>query len=263
MRVAHTLPKMLACALLLARAMPGEAQVRVVGRVIDNVLERPLGGAQVTARTADGRFLSRVESAADGTFEFEVNRISSVRIEVRRISYRANVMPLLYFDGREFFQVEVRLDPQAILLAPLEVIAWSTRPYNAVHEGFRRRLQTGLGFYITREQIAQKRPMLVSDLLREVPGLQVVASGSGRRPTVQVARARGKSCSTQIFVDGFLINRRRTADGPPDEAVIDDLVFPEAVEGVEVYRGLSTVPPEFLTPDADCGVVAIWTRRGG
>lgn len=38
---------------------------------------------------------------------------------------------------------------------------------------------------------------------------------------------------------------------------------PGLVEGIEIYRGLSTVPAQFLNSDAKCGVVAIWTRRGG
>jgi hypothetical protein len=28
-----------------------------------------------------------------------------------------------------------------------------------------------------------------------------------------------------------------------------------------VYRGLSGVPAEFLTPEARCGVIALWTQR--
>lgn len=68
----------------------------------------------------------------------------------------------------------------------------------------------------------------------------------------------GGPCPVQIFLDGRLITR-----GAVMEVPVDDLVTPEAVEGIEVYRGLSTVPPEFLTPNSRCGVVAIWTRRGG
>jgi hypothetical protein len=44
---------------------------------------------------------------------------------------------------------------------------------------------------------------------------------------------------------------------------VDDLVAPGAIEGIELYRGTATIPAEFLTPQARCGVVAIWTRRGG
>ena len=54
--------------------------------------------------------------------------------------------------------------------------------------------------------------------------------------------------------------------GPKDfypDFRIDEVISPGSVEGIEVYRGLSTVPAEFLNPDAECGVIAIWTRRGG
>jgi hypothetical protein len=61
----------------------------------------------------------------------------------------------------------------------------------------------------------------------------------------------------QIFLDGMLITR----GSPGGEVLIDDIVNPLDVEAIEVFRGLASVPPEFLTPDARCGVVAIWTRR--
>ncbi|MCJ7627914.1 MAG: TonB-dependent receptor plug domain-containing protein, partial [Longimicrobiales bacterium] len=141
----------------------------------------------------------------------------------------------------------------------------SARPENALHGAFKRRVETGLGIYITRDEVEARNPLLVSDLLREVPGLDLQASGYGSRPSVRMVRATGMNCVTQIFVDGFLMNGRAfspTGFNPTDFR-IDDVVSPRSVEGIEVYRGLSTVPPEFLNPDADCGVIAIWTRRGG
>ncbi len=241
------------------------AQVRIVGRVVDDLTESPLAEARVTLLDRDGAVLGRTVTPDDGTFEFQVRNAKAVRLRVERMGYQPNTSPLLYFDVRKFFQVEMRLDPEAILLAPLEVIAWSPRPENALHEGFRRRVQQGLGIYITREQIMARKPLLISDMLREVPGLEVVASGYGTRPMVRFARATGKLCTAQIWVDGFLINRGRMtpAGWVAPDIRIDDLVVPAAVEGIELYAGLATVPPEFLNPDAECGVIAIWTRRGG
>lgn len=251
--------------LALILAAPAAGQVRIVGRVVDDLTEMPLSQVQVSLLARDGSLLSRTETGGDGTFEFEVRKASSARIQARRLSYRANTTPLLYFDGRRFFQVEVRLDPDAILLAPLEVIAWSELPENALHAGFIQRLATGLGTYITREDVERRNPMRVTDLLREVPGLVVTGSGTGNRPVVQVGRSLRSSCVTQVFVDGFLMNRRILGRRgmPPADFPIDDAVIPASVEGIEIYRGLSTVPPEFLNPDAECGVIAIWTRRGG
>jgi len=246
-------------------ASPVEAQVRIVGRVIDDLTEFPISGARVTLLTWDGAELERTEADPAGNFSFWVKRRSGVKIRVAHFGYEANTTPTLYFDNRSFFQVEVRMDPDAILLAPLEVIAWSERPEDAMLEGFRRRVQTGLGTFITREEVEDRHPALVTDLLREVPGLQLASSGRGNRPAVRMALAGSQDCATQIFVDGFLVNRRAIGnDGyQPMDFRIDDVVSPESVEGIEIYKGLGTVPAEFLNPDAVCGVIAIWTRRGG
>ncbi|RMH14199.1 MAG: hypothetical protein D6701_11515, partial [Gemmatimonadetes bacterium] len=41
-----------------------------------------------------------------------------------------------------------------------------------------------------------------------------------------------------------------------------DLIRPEDIEAIEVYRGASEVPAEFGGSDAGCGAIVIWTRRG-
>lgn len=249
-------------ALILATPAAGQT-VRIVGRVIDDVTGRGLGSSLVGLQDERGRVLSRVETDASGAFGFEIDTdVRAVQLNVQRLSYENNLTPVLHFDGRRFFQVEVRLDPDAMLLAPLEVVAWSRVDRSPLLDGFRHRLETGQGIYITRADVEQKRPMYVTDLLRDVSGLTVQGSGSGLRPVVTVARNEAKGCSAQIFVDGFLINRR-VGGGQPFDLRIDDAVSPMSVEGIEIYRGLSTVPAEFLNPDAGCGVIAIWTKRGG
>ncbi len=246
-------------------ATPATGQVRVVGRVIDDITEFPLSRTRVSLRAPDGSLIEETETTETGTFEFQVRGVGAIRLTVQSFGYQTNTTPLLFFDARKFFQVEVRLDPDAILLAPLEVIAWSARPENALHEAFRRRVETGLGTYITRDQVEARKPLLVSDLLREVPGLEFETSAYGNRSSVRMIRSTGMRCSTQIFLDGFLVNRRVLTPGRFEAAdvSIDDYVSPGSLEGIEIYKGLATVPPEFLNPDADCGVIAIWTRRGG
>ena len=34
----------------------------------------------------------------------------------------------------------------------------------------------------------------------------------------------------------------------------------EAIEAVEVFRGVSEMPAEFAAPDLRCGAVAVWMR---
>ncbi len=259
------LPVTLMLALLTATG--GSAQVRIVGRVIEAESERPIAGAEIVFRTPEGLWAGRTLTDADGRFStmMKRSRTAGVRIRADRIGFRQNITPVLYFDDRLFYQVEIRLDPDAVLLAPLEIIARSGNEPSHFLDAFRFRSQHGTGYYITREQIAQQHPSLVTDLLRSVPGLEVVSGGgAGNRPIVQTARGAARGCDAQVYVDGLLVNKRMlTAAGSRTDVFrLDDVVSPDAVEGIEIYLGLSTIPAEFLSPEASCGIVAIWTRRG-
>ena len=50
--------------------------------------------------------------------------------------------------------------------------------------------------------------------------------------------------------------------GPRQDQAIDDYVHPSEVEGIEIYRGESDTPAEFVTRWVGCGTIVIWTRRG-
>jgi hypothetical protein len=245
---------------------PSAGQVRIVGRVIEDETLLPIGFAEVALRSSGGATLARTEADEFGNFEFTTRRTSPVRLHASRLGYEETTTPVLFFDTHNLLQVEIRLDPDAILLAPLEIVAWAELIDNAVLEGFWNRVETGLGHYITREDVEARNPGKVTDLLRDLPGVQISGGSVGNRPSIRMARASNRNCATQIFVDGFLVNRRMTQPNGtrgPEDIRIDDVVSPVSVEGIEVYGGLSTVPAEFLNPDAECGVIAIWTKRGG
>jgi outer membrane receptor for ferrienterochelin and colicin len=146
------------------------------------------------------------------------------------------------------------MDPAAALLAPLEVTARSSLRARML-DGFEHRRTATPGVFFTQEDVEKRRPGYVTDLLATVPGVRLLSSGRGSRRTVVMGRAPGNpDCPAQVYVDGLLMNRDR-------EFAIDDVVSPQAVHGIEVYRGISTVPADFLSPAATCGVVVIWTRR--
>lgn len=266
----HALDAMIARVVVISAGLAGVfligatsalAQVEIEGAIIDDSTGEPISGATVELLDGDERFLQRTISDERGIFVFRMTRHRPVSIEVRRIGYRTVLTPPLSTRRDEQLGVEIRMSTEAVLLAPLEVVVRSTPGYDeSVLSRFRFRAEAGVaGHFISREEIRRRNASHLSQLLEVVPGVRLTTSGrgsGGRR--VQMARALpgpgGGGCPVQIFLDGTLANR----DG---NTVIDDLVSPNDVEGIEIYRGMSSVPPEFLNPNARCGVIGIWTRR--
>lgn len=249
-------------ALVLAAAAPATAQVRVVGRVIENESGDPIKGVDVTVRGPYGGYLGHRITDERGMFEYFAKRGVGIRFSAQRIGYKRNTTPVLFFRNHEFFRVELRLDRKAVLLAPLEVVARSGRRESIMLSNFRYRVLHGAGQYVTREDIEKRDPKRVTDLLAELPGVRLQSSGKGLRRVVRMARSGATNCPTQIWVDGLLVNSLSTVTSGANDFSIDDVVQPQDVEGIEVYPGLSSVPPEFFNQWARCGVVAIWTRHG-
>lgn len=235
------------------------AQIRINGQVIDNSTLAPIPGAEVRIWTARGHRLGTDITDDQGVFSFIVANEEGYFFDAAMIGYQSTRTPIVWRDGFRVYELEIRLDPEAVLLAPIEVLARSGRYESPILEGFRHRLVTGFGHYLTLEDIRRIQPGRVSDLLAGIPGVRLESSGSGLQRVVTMRR----SCPAEIFVDGMLLTRDIGRGTAGAGFTVDDAVSPGSVLAVEVYRGLATVPAPFLTPRARCGVVVIWTRRSG
>jgi hypothetical protein len=118
-----------------------------------------------------------------------------------------------------------------------------------VLSGFYARRDAGQGgHFFVRSDIEARRPMVLSDLLRGVPGVQLQTRDG--RDVVQMRQSL-RDCPVGIWVDGSRMQG----------LYIDD-ISPRDVEAIEVYSGAATVPPAFKSQPAapGCGTIAIWTR---
>jgi hypothetical protein len=112
--------------------------------------------------------------------------------------------------------------------------------------GFGERRRTGMGRFVTPDDVARLAPLVTSDLFRHVPGIRIDALG---------LRMRGLSqgeCVPPVFVDGRSM-RALSADD------IDTWVRPDEVAGIEIYAG-GRVPPQFQEGMGGCGSIVIWTK---
>jgi len=114
---------------------------------------------------------------------------------------------------------------------------------------FERRMTSGHGRFITREDIVQRNPMRILDMIRFLPGVRSDCRGL----MCQVRLNQDPSgCPPAVFVDDQWTSLSVLDNTPPTD-----------IEGIEIYRGPSETPSEINNEAARCGgAIAIWTRRG-
>lgn len=225
-----------ATAVAAAQAPPDSG--RVTGRLIGPD-SAPIGRGTIEVRGRRGLLL------LDREGRFELRGLPSGR---HRLIARA-----LGFDSATA-DVQVGTTPAppvTIVMSPLPqqlpelAVEEENRIRNSHLAGFERRLATGRGFYITREDIDRERAGNLQGLLLRVPGVRLDCRG--RSCVLTLARTT-QPCQPQYFLDG----------APTDPLMVGSSLH--HVYGVEIYRRPSETPPEFIPADAPCGVVAVWTR---
>jgi hypothetical protein len=267
----------LGCVALLAGFAPplSGQTASFQGRLLADDTEEPIAGGRIILLDDRERRRGVVMTDDNGVFRFASVPPGGYRFQAARIGYASTTTPRVVVQPNERISVEIRLAEDVVLLAPIEVTAKAHRP-SPVLDNFRVRRERGFGRFLGREEIARRNAPTASDLFAMVPGVRLGPSNPRGGRMVYMAGALGGNCPAQIYVDGFLVNpplRTEMLEGPGGRVsgrqvaseldfTVDEVVRPMNIEGIEIFRGLSEVPAEFMGPNARCGVIAVWTRRG-
>lgn len=237
-----------ACA-LSPPALLGQA---VEGRVVDVRSGAPLEGAHVRLLGDDGP-VAAAFSNGEGYFHLDAPGGGEWRITAELLGYGSLSPAPIAVPEDEPLMVELRLSVEPVQIEePVRVIGRRSH-VNLAIERFRRRSEqgerTGMGHFLSSEELERRGSARLSDVLRTVPGVYAdrtgVASG-------QILRMRG-GCLPAVYLDGMHLNRVDWKES------LDHYVSTSEVEGVEVYRG-SEYPDGFDDPSG-CGVILVWTRN--
>jgi hypothetical protein len=238
---------------LLTLASPARGQI-VTGTVVEDPSGHTLADVEVRLFTTAGRVVASAVTDSAGTFRLQAPRFGEFRLQARMLGM-ADVATDPFTVQAGAMEVVLRMAAEAVPLEPLTVAARGREADLGFLTGYYQRMEwnsrAGIGRFITRDAIDARNPVNVSDMLREIPRVQVLR-GRGGGSYVAMRNARGE-CTPALYVDGMRANRR-------DRAFIDEFVRPGDVEGVEVYVGLAQLPGEYHDEN-HCGVLLVWTRR--
>lgn len=221
-------------------AAEGRRPATLVGQVVNAMTGRPVEGAVVTLVG------SGFGAITDTTGNFRIPQTWAGRdtIEVRFIGYEPS-RTAVDLAPDETSRVTLLLSQTVVRVADLTVEVRQSRKAREL-QGFVERMEKGFGTFFTPRDIRNRNPRLPSDLLRGMPGVQVGRIEHGRAP-VYFGRGQRLGCKPAIFVDGV------------HQAGLDlDDIPPEELGAVEVYKGITDTPMEFMRA-SDCGAIVIWT----
>jgi|BarGraIncu00222A_1022003.scaffolds.fasta_scaffold01463_1 CarboxypepD_reg-like domain/TonB-dependent Receptor Plug Domain len=203
---------------------------------------KPLEGANVylvgtaIGAKADSRGVFRLTGLPSGTQTVEVRQIS---FALKR--YTVDLSPT-----RESKLAAV-LDTRATVLGAVTVEAKAASSI----PGFEERAKRGMGNFLTRDDIEKRQSILTTDLFRTIPGLNVAFDGNNY--TVQSSRAGNMSCPMQWYLDGSPFDNSDNS--------LDQMLRPDDIEGIEIYKSASEVPVQYQGQHASCGTILVWTKR--
>lgn len=236
---------------LLLPALTSAVSAQSVGAISGTVRDSagtPVPGVEVVLLQRPGA----VYSDSLGKFRFVDVPSGKRALHFRRLGFEPKSLDTNVTQGQTL-ALAVVLDPFATEIEGMTVEELAHR--RQILSDFYDRKSRGFGHFITRDQIEKRGPMNLSDMMRMVPGARIVPLQGTSQATLRFSRAQGgRDCPPQYWVDGVKAWNLN----------IDDIV-PQDVEGIEVYEGASTVPPQFNTREGTtiCGVVLIWTRVPG
>jgi hypothetical protein len=232
-----------AAATLLGRALATGQPPRIDGWVL-------LSGEETAVQVLVDDVV-RDTAAVDGSFH-----VTEVVEGIRRVTLRAAghvpAQLTIPVQGGQSQLLLVTLQPAFLVVVQRPPPMSNTRLAE-----FNQRRRTGGGFYLDRAEITRRNPRTLTDLLRGVPGLRVIARSGGYTYTsthFQRFPSRGddigNACEMMLYVDGqsFPVS---TGDADSRLPVSD-------IGAIEVYVTAGSVPRRYAGRTSACGVILVW-----
>ena len=215
------------------------AEPATVSGVIVDTSGAPIFYAVVTVVGQEGR----ATTDAQGRFTLSPVEPGPQLLAVRALGYKPEVIALSPKPG-ETLREKLTLSRYGLTLSALTVTATQEPPGRLA--GFYQRREVGLGKFLTREDIDRVPTMDVQQLFQGMAGVEIEnVSGT---PEVVFPRCG----AFDVFLDGT-----RLHGGDPNEILSE--FNPSDLEAIEVYRGPSELPAEFMAGD-NCAAVVLWSR---
>jgi len=221
----------------------------------------PPGVISIVVRDSVGRSIAGAELTVEGTavrgvtdergeIRFTAVRGGPATVRIRRLGFRPSTVDVIV-DQRVPATSIVTLAPIAQRLAPI-VVKGGTN-YTGRMAGFYQRRDLGIGHFVSRERLEHDNPGQLTDVFRRLPGVQITSTRTIRNAIR--FRGNGGACWPLVWLDG----------APLPTAEFDlDFLSPSSIEGIEVYSGISQIPPQFMGARGlgSCGVIVVWSREG-
>lgn len=192
------------------------------------------------------------ETDSVGAFLLRALDPGPVSVSIRRMGYSPQTFSFS-LTGSGTDSVAVTMQVNAQVLEAMESKATIARRL-ADLQGFYERRARGPGYFLDRDEIMAHQTNLLSEALREVPGLHLVHNrGHGQDIRFESANSKSYNCAPDYWVDGQHVRGAQIDDYPASD-----------VEAIELYAGPASAPMRFSQDVlATCGTVVIWTRVPG
>jgi hypothetical protein len=219
---------------------PKAATAKLLGTVTDTS-GVPLARAEVWLLT---EITLRTITDDSGHFELPGLPAGPVTLAVRRLGFESATFSTVLKPGKTH-RATFPLTPSAQSLAEVKVQDTASTWLSLFDE----RRSTNRGTFITRKDFENQNLRIATDILRRVPGVQVVPTRTGTA-VVMTRGAGARRCTPQLYVHQT-----------PYSGNFDDFT-PDDIEALEVYVGISEIPPELITLGRPiCAAIVIWTRE--
>lgn len=238
--------KLVALWAALGTTAPPLAAQQPTHTFVASVFDRVTGEPVVAAFAAALGTESWAVTDRNGSFRLDGLTRGRHVIRVWRLGYEPTLFSATFDSvAANVLDAPILLQPVPVLMPEVVVEGERTRLVGGPLREFYRRRRQERGVFFTRDEIDTRRADRLEDLLRTVPGIDIQYLGN-QRNTIRLAN----NCAPIYYVDGIQSNEGMAL-----------AIRPERLDGIEIYRRASEIPPALNTGAAICGVVVLWTGR--